>query len=193
MKQQVKDKSALRNAALRARNEIPLQGRAEKSRAIAVKFLSLPQFISSKWVLLFASFRSEVSTEGIITEALALGKHVLLPKVDRANATLTKHRIMCLDELVPGYMGIPEPTSTVCHKVEEADLIVVPGAAFDLSGARIGYGGGYYDKLLPRVKGQRPIVALCFDEQIYSSVPCEPHDVRMDIIVTDSRVVHCNG
>jgi 5-formyltetrahydrofolate cyclo-ligase len=86
-------------------------------------------------------------------------------------------------------MGIPEPVTDPCCNVEEIDLIIVPGVAFDETGGRIGYGGGYYDRLLPRVKGLRPIVALAYEEQIYDDLPRAEHDIEMDIVLTDRKTI----
>jgi 5-formyltetrahydrofolate cyclo-ligase len=69
--------------------------------------------------------------------------------------------------------------------------VLLPGAAFDHRGNRLGYGGGYYDRLLARLKKKLPLVALAYEEQIVDSLPAEPHDIKVDMIVTDERVIRC--
>ena len=83
----------------------------------------------------------------------------------------------------------------VAHPVslEEVNIMVVPGLAFDKSGHRLGHGGGYYDRLLPRVKGTVPIIALSYEEQIFVTLPSEPHDIGMDMIITPERTIDCGG
>jgi 5-formyltetrahydrofolate cyclo-ligase len=186
-------KKSIREEALRRRDAIPASVRDVKDSAIRERLFALPEFRDAERVLLYASFRSEVETEAMIEEAIALGKKVLIPKVNQETSTLSKHVINGLHETSPGYMGIPEPDSEECLKVEDIHFIVVPGVAFDERGWRIGYGGGYYDRLLPRVKGIRSIAALAYEEQMFEELPHEEHDVGMDIIITDRRVIDCRG
>jgi len=152
---------------------------------------SLPEFLSAKTVLFYASFRSEVETLSLIRASLAMGKKVLLPHVDTKNSVLTLYEIKNMNELAPGYMGIPEPNlpDERYAVIDDADLALIPGAAFDLSGNRLGYGAGYYDNLLSGRSRRMPIIALAYDEQLVDSIPAEKHDVRVDIIVTDIRVI----
>ena len=100
-------------------------------------------------------------------------------------------RVLGLGDLTPGRYGIPDP-SGVGWEPQLADLIVVPGVAFDLSGRRIGYGKGYYDRSLHRLEGSGRLVGFCYDFQLLQEIVGEPHDVTMDIIVTESRVVRVN-
>jgi 5-formyltetrahydrofolate cyclo-ligase len=95
--------------------------------------------------------------------------------------------------MAPGFRGIPEPAAGEQVPVQEANLLVVPGVAFDPEGRRVGYGGGFYDRLLPRVKGLRPIVALAYEEQVFPSLPREEHDISVDVVITDARVIHGHG
>ncbi len=86
-------------------------------------------------------------------------------------------------DLRPGKMGIPEPAPhTRAVKPEEIDLLIVPGVAFTLAGGRLGYGGGYYDRFLPRCQRAR-ILALAFAEQLESALPTEPHDLSIPEII----------
>jgi 5-formyltetrahydrofolate cyclo-ligase len=96
-----------------------------------------------------------------------------------------------MDELTPGYMGIPEPPQMDerLAGIDDADLVVIPGAGFDFAGNRLGYGAGYYDSLLSQRKKKIPVIALAYEEQIVDSIPAEQHDVKVDMIVTDKRVI----
>jgi 5-formyltetrahydrofolate cyclo-ligase len=182
-------KSIIREEAMKKRDAIPLPVKKAKSLAIKDRLFSIEEFSRASSVLFYASFRSEVDTSILIQEAISMGKKAVLPKVDSNLTSLTKHSVNGMHETSSGYMGIPEPVTDPCCNIEEIDLIIVPGIAFDETGGRIGYGGGYYDRLLPRVKGLRPIVALAYEEQIYDNLPRAEHDIEMDIVLTDRKTI----
>ena len=93
--------------------------------------------------------------------------------------------------LTEGYMGIPEPLAANerALSIDDIDLVIIPGAAFDPSGNRLGYGAGYYDILLAERKKKIPVIALAYEEQVVDSIPSEKHDVKVDVIITDQRVI----
>jgi 5-formyltetrahydrofolate cyclo-ligase len=116
----------------------------------------------------------------------------LLPKVDKDSHELQLYEIRDFSELAPGYMGIPEPSFQGRQmSINDADIVIIPGAGYDASGNRIGYGGGYYDRLLSGLQKQIPVIAPAYEEQIVDSIPSEPHDIRVQMIVTDRRVIRC--
>lgn len=120
-----------------------------------------------------------------------MGKKVLLPKVDVTKSRLVLCEINDIGELSPGYMGILEPNlgPERSRTVDDADIVILPGVVFDFSGNRLGYGRGYYDKLLSGRKKIAPILALAYAEQLVERIPVEEHDVRVNIIVTDIGVI----
>jgi len=171
---------------LAARDALSPGKRTAKSREIEERLFSLSEFKSARVILFFASFRSEVDTGPMIRRALAFGKRVVLPKVKGTEMVLNE--ISDLDKDVsPGTWGIPEPHEPRPVMLEEIDLIIVPGAAYDEHGNRVGYGAGFYDKLLPAFK--KTTVALAFESQIVPNVPTEMHDVPIKKIVTERRVI----
>jgi 5-formyltetrahydrofolate cyclo-ligase len=187
-----KTKVSLRKELLEKRDAIPPEVRNVKNRTIRERLLSLDEIRNARTVFLFASFRSEVDTPGIIEHLLAEGKRIVLPVVDREHHRLLLYEIKGLDELTPGCMNIPEPSIRTDERlvsVNDVEAVVIPGAGFDAAGNRIGYGGGYYDILLSGLERHIPIIAPAFEEQVAESVPSEPHDVRVDVIVTDRRVI----
>jgi 5-formyltetrahydrofolate cyclo-ligase len=188
-------KAALRKEALSKRDSIPLPVRKVKDSAIADRLLTLDNFMESQVVLLYASFRSEVETEGVIEKALEMGKKVLLPRVNLGGKRLDLYEINGLDELSSGYMGIPEPDAKEenLRGLEDVEVAVLPGAAFDSKGTRLGYGKGYYDRLLSEGRARPVLVALAYEEQMLEDIPAETHDVKMDIILTDRRLIGCKG
>ena len=183
-------KDAIRKKTIGRRELIPFEVRKIKDSLIKEKLFSLPEFARAMTILCYASFRSEVETSGIVSESIAGGKKVVLPKVDSKRRLLELYEVRDVSELSPGYKGIPEPPPTDARSAElkDIDLVIMPGAGFDISGNRLGYGGGYYDILLAGSRGI-PKIALAYEEQIVGSIPAEEHDVKVDIIVTDRRII----
>ena len=186
------DKAQIRQELLRKRDNIPPVVRSAKNKMILERMLSLEEFKNAGIIFFFASFRTEVDTTEMIKSALSSGKRVLLPKVDRDRHELLLYEIRDFSELAPGYMGIPEPSFQGRQmSINDAEIVIIPGAGFDATGNRIGYGGGYYDRLLSGLQKQSLIIAPAFEEQVVDSIPSEPHDIRVQIIVTDRRVIRC--
>lgn len=187
------DKSAIRKEILSRRDSLAPDIKRAKDRSIGERLTGLPEFAAARTVLLFASFRSEVDTAGLIKHCFSIGKHVVLPRTDKERGELVLFGVTGIGELVPGYMGIPEPSvfDGRTAAVQDMDLIVVPGVAFDERCNRLGYGKGYYDKLLRHRKA--PAIALSYEEQIVAALPAEPHDIGMDKIITDKRIIYCHG
>jgi 5-formyltetrahydrofolate cyclo-ligase len=188
-------KRALRKKVLSLRDALTPEERVRKSRAIKSLLFRLPEFIQAKTVMFFISFRSEVLTEEMIKAAISLQKRVVVPVTDRENCCLVLSELQDYDhDLVPATYGIPEPKKEKMKEIspEELDLIVAPGSVFDAKGRRIGYGGGYYDKLLRCLQGKIPVAALAFELQIVNEVPCNPdRDIPVDLIITENRMVRC--
>lgn len=179
-------KTEIRKQALASRDGLSSAERKIKSREIEAKLFSLPEFRNAHAVMLFASFRSEVDTVPMIRRALSEGKRVILPKVH--GKALALFEIKDFDQdVAPGAWGIPEPRESAPVKLDELDVIIVPGAAFDQQGNRLGYGAGFYDKLLSAFN--KPTVAVAFDVQIVSAVPVAAHDVPIKKIITEKRVI----
>lgn len=187
-------KGAIRRELLLRRDSIAPETRRLKDSRIREALTSLPEFQSAGTVLLYASFRTEVDTFGIMSLCLSEGKLLLLPRVDRELTVLNLYEVRDLAELSPGYMTIPEPLlpEERRRQAQEADLIVVPGVAFDRGCNRLGYGKGFYDRLLQERNG-RAVIALAYAEQVVDVLPSEPHDVRMDRIITDEEIIGCHG
>lgn len=183
-------KIEIRKQALAARDRMASGQRTEKSREIEERLFSLPEFTSARVILFFASFQSEVDTIPMIRRALTMGKRVVLPKVTGWNLELIEIRDFDQD-VSAGTWGIPEPRGSQAVKLGEIDLILVPGAAFDEQGNRIGYGAGFYDKLLAAFT--KPTVAPAFEAQLVPQIPADPHDIPVKQIVTEKRVIETSS
>ncbi|MBF0466850.1 MAG: 5-formyltetrahydrofolate cyclo-ligase [Nitrospirae bacterium] len=188
-------KTTLRKKILGIRDSLDKEGRRQKDDMIKTRLYSLNELLGAGCIMFFASFKTEPNTFPMIEQALAMKKTVILPRVNREKHILEAYKVNTLNGLKLGYMGILEPDSDLSEPVNGAaiDLIVLPGAAFDRAGGRLGYGGGYYDGFISAL-GKRPcLVAICYREQVISEVPVESHDVRVDKIVTDYEVIDVNG
>ncbi|MCI4625713.1 MAG: 5-formyltetrahydrofolate cyclo-ligase [Candidatus Magnetoovum sp. WYHC-5] len=184
------DKDFLRKKILAIRNKIDKEIRKTKDEKIAQNLFSQTEYINARQVMFFASFKSEPNTLPMIARALTQGKRVVVPRVNIKERWLDIFEIKDLDELKPGCMNIPEPAVGDERLFDKRglELIVMPGVVFDSRGGRIGYGGGYYDKLLGQMESKPPLIALAYVEQIVDSVPVLEHDVLVDKIITDEGV-----
>jgi len=183
------EKKKLRNIVLDKRNSIDNNRKEEMDREIFNKIINLDLYKEAKNIFIYLSFGSEIDTKPIIDRALEDGKEVYIPKVYKVNREMKAIRLNNFDDLEENSMGILEPKddSNFIAK-ENIDLIIVPGAVFDLEGNRIGYGGGYYDRFLSNIKDRRNKVVLAYDLQILDNIEAEEHDIKMDYILTNSRI-----
>ncbi len=183
-------KQSLRNELLEKRALLDERKRSSASLSVQKRFIESVEYKEAKRLALYAGCSGEVMTDALIDEAVAEGKDVFLPKVVcNKDAQIIFLRARGTEELVAGPYGIPEPGDAGLEpaKLELFDCIVVPGIAFDAKGARLGYGKGYYDRALAAASGT--IVGLAFEFQLVEEVPTEPHDVRADLVITESRII----
>lgn len=144
-------------------------------------------------IFTFVSFRSEVDTHWFIKHAIEDKKIICVPKVVSKQEGMETYIIKSMSDLRAGYYGILEPVDK-CPKViaEDIDLVLVPGLAFDREGRRLGYGGGFYDRFLRRMRGKTPNIALAYHFQIINTVPADQWDIKMDAIITDEEQILTN-
>ncbi|NOZ80899.1 MAG: 5-formyltetrahydrofolate cyclo-ligase [DPANN group archaeon] len=178
-------KQRLRNASRQRRIRRSRQQLVQFSRAICHRLEALPLYADATSVLFYASKEDEVQTHELIRRA-STSKQVLLPRVLGKHG-LSIHRISSFDDLTPGRFGILEPPSIGKVSPKSIGLALIPGFAFDREGHRIGYGLGYYDRLLRQFKGTT--IGLCFEADLHRRVPCQEHDVPVDLVVTEERVI----
>ncbi|MDR0287741.1 MAG: 5-formyltetrahydrofolate cyclo-ligase [Clostridiales bacterium] len=160
------------------------------SRECFINLKKLAAFSDAGNVMLFASTYYEPDTLKIIEFLLNSGKNVFLPKiVDYCCKVMSGIKIFSVDELIPGKYGILGPAGRIAVNPAEIDFILVPGAAFDKNNSRLGRGAGYYDRFLPQLKPECFKTGYCFSCQVVDSVPIEPHDVKMDCVVSNIQTV----
>lgn len=184
-------KRRLRELVLGARDALPAATRERLGSAIVARLSEREDFLEARTVLLSLAFRSEWETRPLFRSAWALGKTVVAPRVNRETRMLELHAVADLErDIGRGYFGIDEPLPH-CDSVDLAtiDWVLVPGVAFDLSGHRIGYGGGFYDRLLPALRRDARRIAGAFELQIVERIPAAAHDVQVDAMVTEARTI----
>jgi 5-formyltetrahydrofolate cyclo-ligase len=165
----------------------------EKSNQIKKRFFETKNFNQSLAILFYISYDNEVNTHDMIKECISNGKHVIVPVTDKENRRLIPSKLESWGDLNRGAYGILEPRREHIKEVslDEIDLIVIPGVAFDKHGYRIGHGMGYYDRLL--LSSTKAIhVGLSFEFQLVDEIPMEDHDIEVDKIVTEKRIIDCS-
>ncbi|HET6881872.1 MAG TPA: 5-formyltetrahydrofolate cyclo-ligase [Pirellulales bacterium] len=164
----------------------------ELSRQICETFVGLPEYAAAHTVMFYVDVRTEVRTREFLPVALTHGKRIVVPYC--VDGELELFHLENMDELSVGMYKILEPKPELRElpakrvDVQELDLVMVPGVAFDRTGARMGHGMGYYDKLLEHARNDAPLIALAFECQLFAEIPTAPHDIFMDKIVTQKAV-----
>ncbi len=188
-------KSTLRAQSQRRR--VALADKDDASRRICASVAASAEFRAARVVLLYADHGSEVRTGALIEAALAQGKTVVVPYC--VGQELRLFRLENMDELAPGAYDIREPRPALREQSarriapQQLDLVVVPGVAFDRSGARLGHGKGFYDRLLAQVRPSTFLVAPAFECQVFESIPTLPHDLPVHRVVTEANVYPKSG
>lgn len=183
-------KAVLREAVLRRRDALGEGERATLGRRILGRVLDLPAYGRSAVVLAYASFGTELRTDGFLRQVLDDEKILLLPRVEPDGLRLYEVRDLVRD-LAPGKWGIREPKPDRCPSAdpERVGFALVPGVAFDRRGRRLGYGGGFYDRLLAGgLAGRASLVSGAFEVQVVEEVPVGPHDVPVEAVVTEAGI-----
>ncbi|HAX18473.1 MAG TPA: 5-formyltetrahydrofolate cyclo-ligase [Actinobacteria bacterium] len=185
------NKKNLRKKIISLRDSIPEDQRNKKSRLIALKLFKNRKYRESECILFFYPFGSEVDTRLIISHSLCRNKRIILPKVSENNNIETYFVKNPEKELKPGYFGIMEPDIQKCRKaaLKEIDLAVIPGVCFDKHFNRLGYGGGFYDRLILQLDKNILKISLCFDIQLIENVPMSPYDMKVDMIITEKEIL----
>ena len=176
------NKKDLRKHYRAARDLLGESQHIDRSAAIEQLVLSIDHVEHAGSVFVYVSSDSEVRTHELIAALLAQGKTVAVPRVLPERGVMQAVVIRGLDDFAPGRFGIPEPTT---HEPLEQtpDVTIVPGLAFTRTGARLGQGGGYYDRYLADHPATYK-VGVCFNEQLADLLPTNAHDIYMDEVVT---------
>ena len=193
-------KQSIRKSILSLREQLPAAARAAHSATITERLLQLPQYRNANTVLGYMNFGAEFASELWIQQVLADGKKLALPRVNHHTNQLDLYWVDDLgNQLEAGLWKIREPVVERCERLatlNEVEFALLPGVAFTRNGARLGYGGGFYDKLLAHFREQngthRPaLVAAAFALQIVEQIPQEDTDIKVEWIVTEQETIAC--
>ncbi len=184
-------KDKLRKEIKEKRRKLSKEENRKKSKEIKENLFSLKQFEDAETILFYISYNGEVFTHDMICE-LFYKKNIIVPVSNPEDYSLTLSHLKSWEELCVGSYNILEPRFEKIRetKIQDIDLIIVPGVAFDEKGGRLGHGKGYYDRLLNESADILKI-GLCFEFQIVDSIPMDEHDVYMDKIISEKRIIDC--
>lgn len=183
-------KLALRNRMRTVREALPASACDARSAKITTRLLSLDELDRASTMLAFSSIRNEVRTKPSMRAAWAAGKRVALPRIVEGELMLSLVDVDTV--LVDGAFGVLEPPEGATSvEADEVDFALIPALAVDPRGYRIGYGAGYYDRLIPHLRNAHTC-AVAYDFQLISEVPELPFDVAVDLVVTDERVIRAD-
>jgi 5-formyltetrahydrofolate cyclo-ligase len=188
------EKENLRRYILRLRNRQSIREVEQKSEDITDQVLLLHEYVRARGIACYVSKDTEVDTRVLIRTSLDKGKRVLIPVVKTGNVELFFSEIKDLGkELAPGTFGILEPKPEFVRPVrlEQIDLMFVPGIAWDRDGYRLGWGRGYFDRVIQKLPPHVTTAGLAFNLQFINQVPRDQFDVPVDMVVTESRVIRC--
>jgi 5-formyltetrahydrofolate cyclo-ligase len=183
------DKPTLRQQAHARRNA--LREREQRSAQICAHVTELPLYRAARVIHCYLPIRSEVDTRPLIAHALSHGKRMVVPVVIRRSVVLAHSWLTSVDaaELIAGVFGTLQPRVLLPAAPGDWELNIVPMVAFDRQGYRLGYGKGFYDRLLG--VAPTPTIGVAFAAQEIDEIPSEPHDRRLDWIVTEDEVLAC--
>lgn len=188
-------KKEFRKKVISDRNNQSYESLCKNSSIITQKILALDCIKAAKNIMLYLDFNNEVKTDELIVKLLSLGKTVSSPITIKEEKKLIPSQIIDLKDGVKiGAYGIREPKPECSPEVEikDIDVVIVPAVAYDKDCYRLGYGGGFYDRFIERLREDAITVGIAFDLQIFDSVPKEDHDAQLDYIITESQILTPN-
>ncbi|MFT4579671.1 MAG: 5-formyltetrahydrofolate cyclo-ligase [Nitrospinales bacterium] len=186
------DKAAVRKMMSRRRNDLTLDEVVDLSREIEENLFSCEDFLTRDSVLYYLSFGKEVYTDAMVARSLKLGKKVYVPRIVEAENKLEICEIKSLETgLDINGFGIREPSGVPAASPAKIDAIVTPGLAFDSSGGRIGFGGGYYDRLFMELPGNSLRLGVAYDFQIVGLLHQDVWDKKVQKVFTEKDTLNC--
>ena len=184
-------KEGLRTRIAALRRALPLDRRKQHAAAMCAQLTAHPAFQGARVILAYAALRFELDPQGVVEQAWLQGKTVCLPRVVTEPRGLTLHAFRQGDALIESGFVVREPLpSAPVVAPSDVDLVLVPGLAFDGRGQRLGYGQGYYDRLLPTLP-RATRIGLAYELSLLPEVPSAAHDVPVHYIATERRLIAC--
>lgn len=185
-------KNELRKEMIKRRNELNNVEKIVMDNKIIETFINTIEYKKCTQIFMYIGFGSEINTKKLIDYALNDGKEVYVPKVIKKDMVFI--RINNLENLVTSNYGILEPIGDKSDfNVDKLGIVIMPGVVFDKQGNRVGYGGGYYDKFLNTNVITAKKIALVYNFQIIDSIPSEKHDMKVDSIITEEKIIEISN
>lgn len=180
-------RNSLRQTISKVRNNLTDEQVLARSQKIAKRLLELEPVQKAKAVMGFYSIRNEVNLMPFMEQMKQAGKTVLFPRV--IDSKLMEPVVyQSLDQMNPGFQGILEPRGAA-FPTEDIDVVLVPGLVFDARGYRLGYGAGYYDRFLPKLKNNAFACGVCYEFQVVDNVYPHDQDIAVNWVLTDCSEV----
>ncbi len=174
----------IRASARKLREEASKIQAAEMSTRIAERIVTMDEYMKAERVLCYVALRDEVQTSGLLHEIQRSGRTLYLPRTKGSQLDVV--RVTPETRMISGAFGVLEPEDGELAAIEEMDLVLAPGVAFDRAGNRLGYGKGYFDRLLASCRC--PVIGLAYEVQIFDQIPTREGDVPIDKVVTEKNV-----
>ena len=190
------EKEQFRRYILRLRDRQSVRDIEQKSMEIMDQVLHLHEYVRARGIACYVSKDSEVDTRPLIRKGLDSKRRVLVPVVKKGDIGLFFSEIKDLGkELAPGSFDIPEPKPEYLRpeSLDAVDVLFVPGIVWDKEGYRLGWGRGYFDRVLKMLPEHVRSIGLSFNLQFVSRVPRDQFDLPVNTVVTESRVVRCHN
>lgn len=188
----IETKAEIRKRILKLRYTLSSEETCDKSAMIFERLCGLSQYKGAKTVIAYMDYKNEVMTSEFIRKCRRDGKRVALPRVETGQLYKNELRFYEIDRIetdtLLGFKGIMEPDSAVLNRMEEIDLAVIPGVAFDYGKSRIGYGAGYYDRSLCCLRPDCIKAGVAYSIQMVEAIPTGEYDIPMDMVVTEDTI-----
>ena len=184
-------KNKFRKEILEKRLTLPQEYIEQKSSEIISNLMTLDCIQHSNCIMTYLDFRNEVSTDALVRHFFNQRIQVCCPITDKNNRELIPVEIHDLEnDIHLGTYNIREPKDlTHIVPLNKIDVVIVPLVAASLDGYRLGYGGGYYDRFLRKLRPDLITIGLSYEMQLFESIPIEEHDIRLDYIVTENKII----
>jgi 5-formyltetrahydrofolate cyclo-ligase len=186
-------KQKIREQLLKKRKRLSAYDYTSVNKEILQRLLQLDTFKKAQTIHVYLPIvkRKEIDTLPIIRLLLKKGKNVVVPITEFDRIALRHVALVNMEDLKTNRWGVPEPVQQIAIDIQELDLVIVPMVGGDMHGNRLGYGKGYYDSFLKKVNC--PKIGLLPETCLVDNIPVEEHDVPLDFLITEDRIIHARG